>query len=101
MLLPQDQWEAFPTRDPRVWASNIEWITIPHALLKADIAEVLPSCECKTLRGRRLVHGCSGVGKSGFAVGEGPQRFVVNMPLGNALLKQLDGDMSKLPLLNH
>ena len=45
------------------------------------------------------MHGCFGVGKSGFKAGEGPQRFLVNMPLGNAVLKQLGGDMSQLPHL--
>ena len=47
-----------------------------------------------------IEHGAFGVGRPGVAKGQGPQRFVVNIPFLNAILKRVEGDMSFLPLTN-
>ena len=100
LLLPHHARGELPASHPRVWATRGVWPQVAKLLLKCDIANVVPCPEVARVDDREVLHGCFGVGKPGFPRGSGPQRFVVNMPVLNAILEVINGDMPMLPMVN-
>ena len=100
MLLADGECDDLPTRMPKVWADHQTFVGIAKLLIAAGIAIDVPLPDVAKHRGRRITHGCFAVGKGGFKRGEGPQRFVVNMPALNAITEVIEGDMASLPMCN-
>ena len=100
LLLPPHRRGELPPKNPKVWADHATWVKVARSLLHCNIGLAVPDGTQRVVDGRVIEHGCFGVGKGGHDRGCGPQRFVINMPLVNALLETLVGDMECLPPTN-
>ena len=100
LILPEEEWGPLPEVTPKVWADDKTWGEVVRLLLRSRISQVVPDGTQARLNGRVIEHGVFAVGKPGSPLGKGPQRFVVNMPLINIMLREIVGDMALLPMTN-
>ena len=100
LLLPREQWGELPARLGRVGASYQTWAKIGRVMLGFNIAVASPQGSQKVIDGIVVEHGVFCVAKAGHAKGTRPLGFVVNMPMFNAIICQINGIMSLLAVTN-